>query len=44
MTALLADCDRLARMAVASRAAADGPYGWEAIAERTLALYAGLQA
>jgi glycosyltransferase involved in cell wall biosynthesis len=44
MTALLADRDRLARMAVASRAAADGPYGWEAIAERTLALYAGLQA
>jgi glycosyltransferase involved in cell wall biosynthesis len=41
---LLADSDRLARMAAASRAAADGPYGWDAIAERTLALYAGLQA
>ena len=27
-----------------SRAAADGPYGWDAIAQRTLALYAGLQA
>jgi glycosyltransferase involved in cell wall biosynthesis len=41
---LLGDSDRLARMAAASRAAAEGPYGWEAIAERTLALYAGLQA
>ena len=27
-----------------SRAAADGPYGWDAIAQRTLELYAGLQA
>ncbi len=43
LSALLADPDRLARMAAASRAAADGPYGWDAIAERTLALYAGLQ-
>ena len=32
------------RMAAASRAAADGPYGWDAIARRTLALYAALQA
>ncbi len=44
ISALLADDQRLARMAAASRAAADGPYGWDAIAERTLALYAGLQA
>jgi glycosyltransferase involved in cell wall biosynthesis len=43
LTALLADPARLARMAAASRAAADGPYGWEAIARRTLALYSGLQ-
>jgi glycosyltransferase involved in cell wall biosynthesis len=41
--ALLADDTRLAAMAAASRAAADGPYGWDAIAERTLALYSGLQ-
>ena len=34
----------LERMAAASRAAADGPYGWDAIAARTLALYAALQA
>ena len=32
------------RMAAAARAAAAGPYSWDAIAERTLALYSGLQA
>jgi glycosyltransferase involved in cell wall biosynthesis len=44
LTALLADPERLARMAVAARAAAQGPYGWDEIARRTLELYAGLQA
>ena len=44
LTALLADEAKLAHMAAASRAAADGPLGWDAIAQRTLALYAGLQA
>ncbi len=44
LTALLADRAKLDRMAAASRAAADGPLGWDAIAQRTLALYAGLQA
>jgi glycosyltransferase involved in cell wall biosynthesis len=41
---LLGDPGRLARMAAASRAAAAGPYGWDAIARRTLELYALLQA
>jgi glycosyltransferase involved in cell wall biosynthesis len=40
--ALLADPDRRARMAAAARAAAAGPYGWDAIARRTLDLYAAL--
>jgi glycosyltransferase involved in cell wall biosynthesis len=44
LTALLADRQKLDRMAAASRAAADGPLGWDAIAQRTLQLYAGLQA
>jgi glycosyltransferase involved in cell wall biosynthesis len=44
LTALLSDEARLARMATASRAAAQGTYGWDAIARRTLALYAALQA
>jgi glycosyltransferase involved in cell wall biosynthesis len=44
LTALLADSAKLARMAAASRAAADGPLGWDSIAQRTLALYSGLQA
>jgi glycosyltransferase involved in cell wall biosynthesis len=43
LAALLADPERLARMAAASRAAAEGPYGWDAIAQRTLALYEALQ-
>jgi glycosyltransferase involved in cell wall biosynthesis len=41
--ALLADPGRRERMAAAARAAADGPYGWDAIARRTLELYAALQ-
>ena len=44
LTSLLADPARLARMAAASRAAAEGPYSWDAIARRTLELYAALQA
>jgi glycosyltransferase involved in cell wall biosynthesis len=44
LTALLADPAKLARMAAASRALAAGPYSWDGIAERTLALYSGLQA
>jgi glycosyltransferase involved in cell wall biosynthesis len=43
LTALLADPERRARMAAAARAAADGAYGWDAIARRTLALYEALQ-
>ena len=43
LSALLADPARLERMAAASRALAAGPYSWDAIAERTLALYAGLK-
>ena len=43
ISALLADPDRLARMAAASRAAADGPYGWDAIAAQHLALYEALR-
>ena len=44
LTSLLADPARLARMAHASRAAAEGPYSWDAIAARTLELYGALQA
>ena len=44
LTELLDDPDRRQRMAAAARAAADGPYSWDAIARRTLALYAALQA
>jgi len=39
---LLADPAALARMAARARAAADGPYSWDAIAERTLELYGSL--
>ena len=41
--ALLADPGRRERMAAAARAAAAGPYGWDAIARRTLDLYTALQ-
>ncbi len=41
---LLGDEPRRARMAAAAAAAAAGPFSWDAIAERTLALYSGLQA
>ena len=44
MTALLGDPARLERMAAASRAAAEGEYGWDDIARRTLDLYSALQA
>jgi glycosyltransferase involved in cell wall biosynthesis len=44
LTQLLADPARRERMAAAARAAAAGRYGWDAIARRTLELYAGLQA
>ncbi len=44
LTALLADPGKLARMAEASRALAAGPYGWDGIARRTLALYEAVQA
>jgi len=43
LSALLGDPARLARMAAASRAAAEGEYGWEDIARRTLALYGALR-
>jgi glycosyltransferase involved in cell wall biosynthesis len=43
LSQLLADPDKLQRMAAASRQAADGPYSWDAIAQRTLALYSALQ-
>jgi glycosyltransferase involved in cell wall biosynthesis len=43
LTTLLADDDRRSRMGAAAEAAADGPYGWDAIARRTLELYSGLQ-
>jgi glycosyltransferase involved in cell wall biosynthesis len=44
--ALLGDPGQRAALAEASRRAGapDGPYGWDAIARRTLALYAALQA
>lgn len=44
LSALIADPARLERMAATSRALAAGRFGWDAIAERTLALYAGLRA
>jgi glycosyltransferase involved in cell wall biosynthesis len=44
LSALLADAGRRERMAAAARAAAGGPYGWDAIAHRTLELYAALRA
>jgi glycosyltransferase involved in cell wall biosynthesis len=44
LTELLGDEERRTRMAAAARAAAAGPYSWDAIAQRTLALYSGLQA
>jgi glycosyltransferase involved in cell wall biosynthesis len=44
--ALLRDPERRGAMAAAARRAAapDGPYGWDAIARRTFALYVALQA
>jgi glycosyltransferase involved in cell wall biosynthesis len=44
LSALLADPAKLASMAAASRAAADGALGWDSIAQRTLALYEAVQA
>lgn len=44
LTRLLGDRERRDRMAEAARAAAAGPYSWDAIARQTLALYSGLQA
>jgi glycosyltransferase involved in cell wall biosynthesis len=46
LSVLLADSARRAALAEASRRAGapDGPYGWEGIARRTLALYAALHA
>jgi len=44
LSTLLADPAELERMAAASRALAAGPYGWDGIAQRTLALYEALQA
>jgi glycosyltransferase involved in cell wall biosynthesis len=44
LTTLLADPAKLERMAAASRALAAGPYGWDGIARRTLALYEAVQA
>lgn len=41
---LLADPAERARLASAARAAADGPYSWDGIAARTLALYRSLAA
>jgi glycosyltransferase involved in cell wall biosynthesis len=43
LTRLLADPARLDELAAASRAAAAGPYSWDAIARRTLELYASLR-
>lgn len=43
LRALVADPERLSAMAAASRAAAAGEYGWDAIARRTLDLYASLR-
>jgi len=44
LSALLADAGRRERLAAAARAAAAGPYGWDAIARRTLTLYRALGA
>lgn len=43
LSALLAAPERLEAMAAASRAAAEGEYGWDDIARRTLDLYASLR-
>jgi glycosyltransferase involved in cell wall biosynthesis len=43
LSALLADPARRERLAAGARAAAAGPYGWDAIARRTLDLYAALR-
>lgn len=42
LAALLADPAARDRLAAAARAAADGPYSWDGIARRTLALYRSL--
>jgi glycosyltransferase involved in cell wall biosynthesis len=42
LTGLLADPAARARLAAAAREAAAGPYAWDAIGERTLALYRSL--
>jgi glycosyltransferase involved in cell wall biosynthesis len=44
--ALLGDPERLGALSEASRRAGapDGPYGWDAVARRTLELYSALQA
>lgn len=42
IAALLADPARRAELAAAARAAAAGPYSWDAVARAHLALYAGL--
>jgi glycosyltransferase involved in cell wall biosynthesis len=39
LSELLADSGARERLAAAARAAAAGPYSWDAVAERTLALY-----
>jgi glycosyltransferase involved in cell wall biosynthesis len=44
LAALLADPDRRGQLTRAARAAAAGPYSWDAVAARTLALYAELGA
>ncbi len=44
LRSLLADTERRERLAWAARAAAAGPLGWDAVAARTLALYAELGA
>jgi glycosyltransferase involved in cell wall biosynthesis len=42
LESLLGDAAQRERLAVAARAAADGPYSWESAARRTLALYRAL--
>jgi glycosyltransferase involved in cell wall biosynthesis len=42
LRALLASSQERERLSAAARAAADGPYSWEAAAERTLAVYRDL--
>jgi glycosyltransferase involved in cell wall biosynthesis len=44
LSSILADSEKRTKMAAAAKAAADGPYSWDAIARRTLELYSGLQA